>query len=81
MLRAFPVGFQKVYKSYLLLLLVLPSLIDTILHSCLLTFSAMIVSDVVTEVLDTELFPQHTITDLNCSITFIVLFSQQRPLP
>ena len=54
MLRAFPVGFQKVYKSYLLLLVVLPSLIDTILHSCLLTFSAMIVSDVVTEVLDTE---------------------------
>ena len=40
----------------------------------------MIVNEVVTKVLDTELFPQHTITDLNSDITFIVLFSHEKPL-
>ena len=39
----------------------------------------MIVNEVVTKVLDTELFPQHTITDLNSGITFIVLFSHKKP--
>ena len=34
MLRAFTVGFQKDYKSCLLLLVALPGLIDTLLHSC-----------------------------------------------
>ena len=29
---------------------------------------------------DTEKFPQHTFTDLNSSITFIVLFNQKKPL-
>ena len=40
----------------------------------------MIVSDVATKVLDTEKFPQHTIPDMNAGITFIVLFSQEKPL-
>ena len=66
MLGAFTVGFQKVYKSYLLLLVALPGLIDTLLHSC--------------NVLNTEIFPQHTIADLISRITFIVLFSQEKPL-
>ena len=34
MLHAFTVGFQKDYKSYLLLLMALPGSIDTLLHSC-----------------------------------------------
>ena len=34
----------------------------------------------VTRRLDTEFFPQHTITDLNSGITFIVLFRQEKPL-
>ena len=40
----------------------------------------MIANDVVTKVLDTEIFPQHTIADLETGITFIVLFSQEKPL-
>ena len=40
----------------------------------------MIVYDVATKVLGTELFPQHNIADLNSVITFIVLFSQEKPL-
>ena len=36
--------------------------------------------DVTTKVLDTEKFPQHNIADLNSGITFIVLFSQEKPL-
>ena len=31
-------------------------------------------------VLDTKIFPQHTIADLNSGITFIVLFSQEKHL-
>ena len=61
MLGAFTVGFQEVYKNYLLLLLALPSLIDT-----LCTVASY---DVATKVLNTERFPQHTIVDLNSSIT------------
>ena len=30
------------------------------------------------KVLDTELFPQHNLADLNSGITFIVLFSQEK---
>ena len=59
MLRAFTVGFQKVYESCLLLLVAFPGLIDTLLHS-----RQMIVYDVATNVLDTEIFPQHTMADL-----------------
>ena len=40
----------------------------------------MIANDVVTKVLDTEIFPQHIIADLETGITFIVLFSQEKPL-
>ena len=40
----------------------------------------MIVYDVATKVLDTELFPQHTIADLHPGIIFIVLLSQEKPL-
>ena len=39
----------------------------------------MIVYDVATKVLDTESFPQH-IAGLISGITFIVLFSQEKPL-
>ena len=40
----------------------------------------MIVYDVATKVLVTELFPHHNITGLNSGITFIALFSQEKPL-
>ena len=41
---------------------------------------AMIVYDVTTKVLDTEIFPQGNIAGLISSITFIVLLSQEKPL-
>ena len=41
---------------------------------------AMTVYDVATKVLDKELFPQHNIAGLISTITFIVLFSQEKPL-
>ena len=41
---------------------------------------AMIVYGVVKKVLDTELFPQHSIADLNSGIAIIVLLSQEKPL-
>ena len=40
----------------------------------------MIVYDVAAKVLGTEEFPQHNIAELNSGITFIVLFSQEKPL-
>ena len=40
----------------------------------------MIVFELETKVLDTEIFPQHTVTDLNSGITIIVSFSQEKPL-
>ena len=40
----------------------------------------MIVYDVVTNVFGTELLIQHNIGDLISGITFIVLFSQEKPL-
>ena len=40
----------------------------------------MIVFDAESKVLDTNIFPQHTIADLNSGITFTVLFSQENPL-
>ena len=38
----------------------------------------MIVFEVETKDLDTEIFPQYAIADLNSSITIIVLFSQEK---
>ena len=40
----------------------------------------MIVYDVATKVLDKEIFPQGSIAGLISGITFIVLFSQEKPL-
>ena len=40
----------------------------------------MIVYNVATKVLDTEIFPQYDIAGLISGITFIVLFSQEKPL-
>ena len=39
----------------------------------------MIVYDMATKILVTEMFPQHTIADLISGITFIVLLSQEMP--
>ena len=75
MFCAFTVGFQKVYKSCLLLLVALPGLIVASLKVV-----AMIFFDVAKKVLDTEKFPQHTIADLNSGISFIVLCSQEKHL-
>ena len=65
MLRAFTVGFGKVKTLFCIV--------------ASLKVPAMIAYDVATKVLDTELFPQYTIADLNSGITF-VLFSQEKPL-
>ena len=40
----------------------------------------MIVYDVVANVFVTEIFPQHTITDLISGMKFIALLSQEKPL-
>ena len=76
MLGAFTIGFEKVLKSCLLLLAAFPGLIDTFVQ-----LVAMIVCDVATKVLGTELFPQHSIADLISVIAFIFLFSQEKPSP
>ena len=47
----------------------LPGLIDTLLQSCQLEGSFFIVFDAETKALDTEIFPQHTISDLNSGIS------------
>ena len=49
--------FEKVIKSCLLLLAALPALIDLFCTVASLKVPAMIVYDVATKVLDTELFP------------------------
>ena len=56
-------------------------LIDTLFHSCYLEGSFYDIFDAETEVFDKEIFPQHTIAELNSGIRFIVLFSQEKPLP
>ena len=55
--------FLESFRSFLLLLLALPGLIDTLLHNRQL--EGLIVYDVATEILDIEIFSQHSITDLN----------------
>ena len=58
----------------------LPSLIDILCTGVSLKVSAIIVYDLATKVLDTEVIPQHNIADLISSITLLVLFSQEKPL-
>ena len=58
----------------------LPGLGDTLCMVANLKVPTMIVHDVATKVLDTEIFNQHTIAELTPGITFIVLFSQEKPL-
>ena len=65
------------YFLLLMLCLVSLSLFGTVAS---LKVPAMIVYHMATNVLDTEIFPQHTLADLNSGITFIVLFSQEKPL-
>ena len=71
MLRAFNVGFQKVYKSCLLLLVAFPGFFVCTVAS--LNVPAMIVCEVARKVTDTELFPQHIIADLNSGITVMYI--------
>ena len=79
-LRAFTVGFEKFIKSCLFLLTTLRGLIDTLCTVANLKVPAMIVYDMAAKVLGRELFPKHNIADLNSGITFIALFSQEKPL-
>ena len=65
MLLAFTIWFQKVFKTCLLLIVALPNLIALFCPVAGLKIPAMIVYDVATKVLDTEMSPQHTIADLN----------------
>ena len=79
MLRAFTIGFGRVLLFRVSFTSrVLPGLINTFLQSYWLV-PVMIVYDVATKVLDTQLFSQHNIADFNSGITF-VLFSQEKPL-
>ena len=80
MLRSFTVSLEKVLKSCLLIFAALPGLIDTLRTVASLKVPAMLVYDMATKVFGIELFPHHNIADLNCGITFIVLFSQEKPL-
>ena len=57
-----------------------PGLIDTLPTVASLKVPAMIVYDVATKVIGTEEFPQYNIAELNSGITFIVLFSLEKPL-
>ena len=79
MLCAVTVVFEKVIKSCLLLPAALPGLINTFWTDSL-NVPAIIFYDVATKVLDTEVFPQHNMVDLNSGITLFVLFSLQKPL-
>ena len=67
-------------KSCLLLPVAFPGLIDTLPTVASLKVPAMIVYDVATKVIGTEEFLQYNIAELNSGITFIVLFSQEKPL-
>ena len=61
-----------------------PDLIDILLHSLMVTslkVPSMIFFEAETKVLDTKIFTQHTIAELNSDFTFIVLFIQGKPLP
>ena len=40
----------------------------------------MIVFEAETKLLGTKIFPQHAIPELNSGVTFVVLFSQEKPL-
>ena len=64
MFCAFVVGFQEVYKSCHVLVALL-GLIDTLCTFGSLKIPAMFVCDVAEKVLDTELFAQRAIADLN----------------
>ena len=65
-----PLAFYNVYKSCLLLLIALPS--SKVL--------SMIVFDAEKKVLDTKIFLQHIIADLNSEITYTVLLNQEKYL-
>ena len=80
MLHTFTIGFEKILKDLSFTSRGFAWLIDTLCTLAGLKVSAMAAYTVVTKVLGTEEFPQHNITDLNSSITFIVLLSQKKPL-
>ena len=58
----------------------LSSLIDILCTGVNLKVSAIVVYDLASKVLDTEVIPQHNIAGLISSITLLVLFSQEKPL-
>ena len=77
MLHTFTIAFEKILKDLSFTSCGFAWLIDTLCTVAGLKVSAMTAYDVVTKVLGTEEFPQHNITDLNSSTTFIVLLSQK----
>ena len=61
--------------------MVLPGLIDTLLQTVTsLEVFSIIVFEAETKLLGTKIFPQHAIPELNSGVTFVVLFSQEKPL-
>ena len=66
--------FLESFKGYILLLVALP---DPLLHSFWFESPCY---DVSTNVLNTDVFPQHSIAGMFPGITFIVLYSQEKLL-
>ena len=59
----------------------LPGLIDTLLQTVTsLEVFSTIVFEAETKLLGTKIFPQRAIPELNSGVTFVVLFSQEKPL-
>ena len=80
MFRAFTVGFKKSFRVAFYFSWFCPVKLTTFCTAASLKVLFINAFDAETKKLDTDIFPQHTIADLNSSITFIVLFSQKKPL-
>ena len=80
MLCAFTVGFQKVLRVAFYFSWLCPVKLTLFCTVASLKVPSMTVYDVATKVLDTKIFHQHNIAGLIFDITFIVLFSKEKPL-
>ena len=79
MLPAFLVGFRKFIRVVYCFSWLCPAWLTLFCTVTSLKGPAMIAYDVETKVLDTEIFPQQSLT-WTSAITFIVFFSQEKPL-
>ena len=80
MLHALPLVLRKFQRVIFYFSWLCPVQLTLFCAVAGLKVPAMTAYDVATKVLDKELFSQHNIAGLNSGITFIVLFSQEKPL-